>query len=73
VPASESGPRAVPDPEPNDGRAIGLTKTPCGKVLVLCQDGGSLADGVVPDLGVIRIAQSEFEYVVRVMAGLIQQ
>jgi hypothetical protein len=27
----------------------------------------------LPDLGVIRIAQSEFEYVLRVMADLVQQ
>jgi len=46
---------------------------PCGKVLVLCQDGRPLADGVVPDLGIIRIAQSDFENVARVMAGLVQQ
>jgi hypothetical protein len=42
---------------------------PRGKVLILCQDGDSLPNGVFPNLRVIRIAQPDVDDVIRLVAG----
>ena len=59
-----------PTRQPNDGRAVRLTQATRGKVLVLCQDDGSFPDSVSPDLGIIRIAQTDIDDVVSLMTGL---
>jgi hypothetical protein len=52
---------------------VGLTNATRGKVLVFGQDSGSFPDRVLPNLRVIRIAQSDVDDVVSLMAGRREQ